>query len=407
MKKDEIEKLKNLILNRVRFHAPVVFDDEIDKTILFNYGIDTKFPIFKFDKTLDKTIIKAFTRASEEENFNLLVPIVNIDKKQEKQLKKIKNCVFFSENSNFRLLTMINKLNINYNSASNYDLKFKDKFVMVNDEIINPKYEDFALVSEGNYGINYDYKEFMLNGNNIYLNLKNEGNLSKKVKISLNLPLKRGFYHFKKQNGFIKIVNLISRETFYFSYVCKNAKFSFSAVDGLENSSYATIYLHLSFTIKPNEEKFFFFQLSNKKCPLKTKKDIDKFFNLSKNKIYEIFDLRVKTKNQKFDQFFNNELPKKIWLNWLINVKNDELIEKYMTLRRLFVKGKEKINFQPFKQIGLKELGIFNGEYYKKILISFGRERYLQVGQTKFTNIADVTRFSLAKREPIFLSFDV
>ena len=407
MKKDEIEKLKNLILNRVRFHAPVVFDDEIDKTILFNYGIDTKFPIFKFDKTLDKTIIKAFTRASEEENFNLLVPIENIDKKQEKQLKKIKNCVFFSENSNFRLLTMINKLNINYNSASNYDLKFKDKFVMLNDEIINPKYEDFALVSEGNYGINYDYKEFMLNGNNIYLNLKNEGNLSKKVKISLNLPLKRGFYHFKKQNGYLKIVNLISRETFYFSYVCKNAKFSFSAVDGLENSSYATIYLHLSFTIKPNEEKFFFFQLSNKKCPLKTKKDIDKFFNLSKNKIYEIFDLRVKTKNQKFDQFFNNELPKKIWLNWLINVKNDELIEKYMTLRRLFVKGKEKINFQPFKQIGVKELGIFNGEYYKKILISFGRERYLQVGQTKFTNIADVTRFSLTKREPIFLSFDV
>ena len=405
MKREKIEKLKNLILNRVRFHAPIVFDDGIDNTILFNYGVDTKFPIFKYDNKIDNIIVKAFIKASNEENFNLLIPVENLEKRHEKQLKKLKNCVFCDKNSNFRFLTMINKLNINYHSSSNYNLKFKDKFLMINNEIINPKYSDFSLISEGNVGVLYKYKEFLLNGNNIYLTLKNDENLPKKIRISLNLPLKRAYYHFKKQNGVIKIVNLISREIFYFSYVCRNAEFSFSCVDGLENSSFATINLNLTFTLKPKEEKFFFFLLSNKKCPLKS--GFDKLFEIAKSKSYEIFDLRVKTKNQKFDQFFNNELPKKIWLNWLNNLKDDDLIEKYMTLRRLFVKGKEKINFQPFKQIGLKELGIFNGEYYKKILISFGREKFLQVGETKFTNISNVTRYSLRKKEPILLSFDI
>ena len=82
------------------------------------------------------------------------------------------------------------------------------------------------------------------------------------------------------------------------------------------------------------------------------------------------------------------------------------LIEKYTTYRALFIKGKEKISFVPFKEIGLKELGIFNGEYYKKILISFGAEKFLQVGKTKFFNINNVTRFSLKKKDNISLSFE-
>ena len=77
-----------------------------------------------------------------------------------------------------------------------------------------------------------------------------------------------------------------------------------------------------------------------------------------------------------------------------------------MNLRRLFVRGKEKIDFVPFKEIGLKELGIFNGEYYKKILVSFGLEKYLQVGEVKYANISNVTRFSLKKKDPIYLSLD-
>ena len=177
-------------------------------------------------------------------------------------------------------------------------------------------------------------------------------------------------------------------------------------IDGLDNSCYATIFLKINFVLKAGCEKTIFFNLSNKKSPLKTKLQFDKLFNLAINKNMDTFDLRVKTKNQKFDQYFNNTLPRKIWLKWL-NFENDKtLIDKYMTYRSLFIKGKEKISFVPFKEIGLKELGIFNGEYYKKILISFGAEKFLQVGKTKFFNINNVTRFSLRKNDAINLSFD-
>ena len=61
MKKNEyIQKAKNAILNRVKFHAPVVYDDKIDKTILFVNGIDINKPIFKFNKALNGKLLKAF-----------------------------------------------------------------------------------------------------------------------------------------------------------------------------------------------------------------------------------------------------------------------------------------------------------------------------------------------------------
>ncbi len=407
MKNNKVERIKNTILNRVRFHSPVVYDDKIDRTVLFNNGVDVRYPIFKFDKKIDNKMLKALMLANKEEKFNLLIPIENITKIQEKILKKLENCVFYSQNSSMNFLAMICKLNINYSSSSSYDVKFKDRFFMINDQILNPKYDDFCLVEDSVSSINYSYREFMLNGNNIYLKIKNTENLPQKVKISLNFPLKRGYFYFKKQNGAIKVVNLMTKENMFFSYICPKAEFSFSCVDGLENSSFATINLKLTINLKPQEERFFFFQYSNKKFPLKTQKSVEKFLDISKTKNREIFDVRVKTKNPKFDQFFNNELPKKIWLNWINGVKNEDLIQKYMNLRRLFVKGKDKIDFQPFKQIGLKEVGIFNGEYYKKIVISFGREKYLLVGKTKFTNISNITLFSLKKKEPIFLSFDV
>ena len=406
-----INNAKQTILNRVRFHAPVCFNADVDKTLLFNFGVDVRYPVFKFDKDLNANLIKAFELASEEEKFNLLLPLEKINKKHEKMLKKVKNCVFYSEiSSNLQFLNMINKLNINYKSSSNYDFKFKDKFFKVNDDIINPTYKDFALIKEDilKDNVEFSYKEFLLNGNNIYFNIKNIDKNEKKIKIYLNFPLKKGYFYFKKQNGNIKITNLLTKEIYYFNYVCPNAKFSFSAIDGLDNSCFSTIFLTMNFTLKAKEERSFFFQFSNKKLPLsfKKKSDFCKLFEISTKKCFEIFDVRVKTKNQKFDQFFNNDLPKKIWLNWNLNEIDDSLIEKYMNLRRLFVRGKEKIDFVSFKEIGLKELGIFNGEYYKKILVSFGLEKYLQVGEVKYANISNVTRFSLKKKDPIYLSLD-
>ena len=407
IKREKVVKYKEFILNCVRFHAPICFSADIDKTALFSHGINLDYPIFVYENAIDDNLICAFKEAEKEEKFNLLIPIENLTRKAERRLLKIKNVVLYSRNQEMNFLNMINKLNINYRSKSNYNVIYKDKFCKINNVILNPKYRNFHLFQEEKISaIDATYKEFLLNGNNIYINLKNNSNKDEKLNLELNFPLKRGYYIFKKHNGYFTIDNLQNDERLYFNYVSPSASVSYSMIDGLDNSCYATIFLKINFVLKAGCEKTIFFNLSNKKSPLKTKLQFDKLFNLAINKNMDTFDLRVKTKNQKFDQYFNNTLPRKIWLKWL-NFENDKiLIDKYMTYRSLFIKGKEKISFVPFNEIGLKELGIFNGEYYKKILISFGAEKFLQVGKTKFFNINNVTRFSLRKNDAINLSFD-
>lgn len=407
-KKEYIEKATNVILNRIKFHAPVVFDSSIDKTILFERGVDPKLPVFKFDKTLNNNLLTAFENASRQQKFNLVLSEDSFTKKQEKKIKKLPRCVIYSPNFvNLSFLEMINKLNINYASASNYNLEFSNKFIKVNGEILNPYYKEFALCQDKVIdSLEVSYREFVLNGNNYYIKVKNCNFLEKKIQININLPLEKGYYYFKKQDKCIKIENLLSKKVQYFNFVCSRASFRFSEVDGLENSRYSCINLKVSISARAHEENVFFFNLSEGKMPVKTKSGFEKLYALSVSKCCEIFNLRVKTKNPSFDQFFNNTLPKKIWLKWNSGECDEKLEQKYITLRRLFIKGKEKVDFVPFKEIGLQTLGIYNGEYYKKILVSFGAETYLQVGKTKFYNINGVTKESLTKKEPILLSFE-
>lgn len=408
MKKQEyIEKAKNAILNRIRFHAPIVFDDKVDKTVLFVNGVNIEYPIFKFDKVLNKRLVRAFELAKKEEKFNLLLSSSSLGTLKEKQIKKLSDTVVYNQQyCPVKFVEMINKLNINYQSSSNYNLVFKDKYFKINDQILNPKFEDFSLkqsfVVDDIFVV---YEEFVLNGSNFFVKLQNKANESKKVAIELNIPLKKGYYYFKKLNKTILVENLMSKEKLYLNFLCRNAKFSFSNVDGLENSVFCCINVKLNMILNPKEEKIVFFNLGDNKFELKSDKEINKLKDIAKIKACEIFNVRVKTKNPKFDLLFNQNLPKRIWINWLNCEVDEKLEEKYLTLKRLFIKGQEKVSFVPFKEIGLKELGIFNGDYYKKILIVNGFERYLKVGKTCFYNINDVTNHSLRSKEPISLSF--
>lgn len=406
-KKDYIEKAKNTILNRVRFHAPVVYDGRVDKRILFENGVDVEKPIFKFDKALNRHLLKAFELAQQEEDFNLLISFSSLGKMKESMLKPLKNCTLYSSQvSSACFLEMINKLNINYQSASNYNLIFKDKFFKVNGQILNPKFDDFELKQTLAFDdILCDYHEFVLNGNNYYVNLSNSTNLARKVALELNIPLAKGYYYFKRQDKNILIENLLTKEKLFFNFVCKNAKFSFSNVDGLENSVFCCINIKVTINLQPNKTEFVFFNLGNSKIAFKYRRQIETFYELSKQKCCEIFNIRVKTKEAKFDQFFNLNLPKKIWMNWLNSEVDTEKEEKYLALKRLFIKGKEQLSFVPFEKIGLKELGIFNGEYYKKILIVKGGYKFLRVGETYFHNVNALTKHSLQSKEPISLCF--
>lgn len=406
-KREYVDKAKQSILNKVKFHAPIVFDGRVDKNVLIENGINPSLPIFKFDKMLTKPLIEAFVLAQREERFNLVLPCSSVEKIKQNNLKKLKNLMIYSaQNVSVRFLEMINKLNINYQSSSNYNLVFKDKFFKVNGEILNPQYKEFCLWQKACLdGITLDYREFVLNGSNFFCQFQNKTQQKKVVEVELNVPLAKGYYYFKRQQNSIRVENLLTKEVLFLNFVARNASFSFSDVDGLENSVFSCVNARLKLCLSANEKKFVFFNISSAKFSLKNFKEIKEFEQIALQKSCEIFDVRVKTKNPKFDQFFNINLPKKIWINWLNGQIDEELEQKYVNLKRLFVVGKDKISFVPFKQIGLRELGIFNGEYYKKIYIVRGDEKFLKVGKTAFYNINGVSEHSLKSREPICLSF--
>lgn len=398
-RKNYVEKAKNTILSRVRFHAPICFDGNLDTAILACYGIDVKCPVFKFEKQLSNLLCLAFKKALKEEKFNLL--IVNNSKKWQ---KKLSNAVFYDYSFPISFVQTVNKLNINYPSSSNYDIKYKDKFFKVNGQILNPQYEDFSLRQTLTFeNVLVEYTEFVLSGSNQFVKILNGGKDEQRVEMELNIPLPKGYYYFKRVGKSIMVENLLTKQKNFLNFVCKNAKFSFSAVDGLENSVFSCINVKLSVLLKPKEEDFVFFNFSQQKFAFKNLKEVKNFQNLAYKKTCEIFNVRVKTKNPKFDFFFNQSLPQKIWINWL-NFDVDEILEeKYLTYKRLFVRGEESFNFVPFREIGLREIGIFNGEYFKKILVISGNEKFVRVGKTVFHNIDGITNYSLRSPEPMVL----
>jgi hypothetical protein len=402
-KKEYIEKAKNLIVAKVRFQAPQLYDDEIDFAVLKENAIDEKLPIFKFEKELSTPLAKAFLLAQKEEKFNLLISS-NVSKKVLNLLKNLQNLTFLSEFSSKRLIETVNKLNINYSSSSNFNPKLKDKFFAVGNQRLNPSYSDFSLRQNVQIGdIFVEYSEFVLNGQNIFAKFFNRSNSEQKVTAELNIPLPVGYYFFKRQERAFLIENLLTRQRRFFNFLCGAAKFSFSCVDGLENSTYCSINLHFSFSLKPKQCKFVFFNFGEDKFILKNLAEIERFKSEATRAAKDIFDVQVLTKNEKFDNFFNRVLPQKIWLNWLDGRVDEGLEQKYLTYRNLFVRGKDKITFVKFSQIGVKQIGIFNGEYYKKILLVCGGQQFLKVGRTMFYNICDITRRTLCQREPVCL----
>ncbi len=414
-KKRYVEKAKATILNRVKFHAPVVFDDDVNLKVLSGHGIDVNFPVFVFDKVLTRPLLKAFERAAFEENFNLLFSKRSVGKLQKLMQKKLPNAIVFDENASGTFLESIGKLNINYPSASNYNLVFKDKFFKINGQILNPHFEDFSLRQvDMMKNVFVDYSEFVLNGSNFFCALQNRSQGNVRTEIELNIPLEKGYYYFKKLPHAILIENLLTKEKTFLNYLCRNAEFSFSNVDGLENSVFSCVNIKANLKFAPNEENFVFFNFGNSKFAPKDLFQIKKMQALAWEKCCEVFNLQVKTKNPKFDFFFNKTLPQKIWISWLNGQVDDVLERKYVTLKRLFLKGELQrknltgesgLTLVNFEKIGLKELGIFNGKYYKRIFIVKGSEKFLKVGRTFFYNICGITNHSLRSKEPISVCF--
>ena len=326
-KKEYIEKMANLIINRVRFHAPIVYDKEVDFEILEVIGIDTSLPIFKYDKSINAVMLDAFKRAQAEVNFNIIA--TNEPSVSEKKLKALKNFIYIREEElGYSLLASINALNINYKSNSEFDKEIEENYIKVNDEIVNLNYKNYYLHKKAiSDGVVYEIREFLLNGRNFILNFSNGSNEKRIASFEINIVLPRGYYRFKRETNAIKIENLCSHDTAYFNFVSKNAKFSFSTISGVESSTHACLNMKMNISLNAKEQKRFYFNFGENKYCFTSPKDAERFFEISQEKMSEIFDIKVLTRNKQFDEEFNVYMPQKIWLSWL-NLTIDEENEK-------------------------------------------------------------------------------
>ena len=119
----------------------------------------------------------------------------------------------------------------------------------------------------------------------------------------------------------------------------------------------------------------------------------------------EIFDIKINSKNKKFDGIFNRYLPQKIWLSWLKNDIDEESENFYLKTKQSLLKkvdGGVQIN----EEIeGLKEVRFFRNSGWKRVFIVPSESRYLFADKTKYFNFTLLTNEIFAKNNEIYLSF--
>ena len=372
-KRDYLFNMTNLILNRLRFHAPILYSTDIDFDSLTKLGIDPSLPVFKFEKEFSRALLKCFQRAKSVCDFNLIITEEN------KIAQKKLGAIVLKNNPD------INKLNINYKSNSGYHLKAEENYIEINGYRQNMCLHDFYLLSTGiNDEIKYYIKEFVMCGESYYVEFINLSNAQKKITFTINIPLNRGYYYFQKKSSCIEITNLSNCDKTFFNFSCKQSKFVFSCIDGVENCTHACINVLCEVNLKPKQKKVFFFNYGDQKFILSNQGEMEMFMAEADRQINERFDLKIKSKDKNEQRLLNQTLPERIYLSWLKG-KNDEKSEiEYAKLKQQYlIKNEKTYVFMGLNNIS--SLQIFDGNNWKKINVIGGEgQGYIQLGTTKF-----------------------
>jgi len=351
--------MTNLIKNRVKYHAPINFYDDVDFEKIMSLGIDLSLPVFIMEKPFNSVLLTAFYEAQKEVDFNLI-----LNKKNKKVQRKIKHCYVLNPNE----IKVIEKLNINYKSYSNYYKVEKGNFLRVGKIIEDFDEKDFFLEKKDFVdGIFVVVKKFLISGENYMIEMSNCSNVKRQIEIEYNHELKRGYYIFEKLRSGVKIIDLYSREKQFFNANFGKFEESYSCIDGLENSTFARINAKTKIELKPFEKKCFFINFGKQCFSLKNQNDMNFLFNLSKLKNYEIFDIKVTSKDKVFENKFNNVLPLKIWRAWLSGERDVESENTYVDLKNQIVFKKKRKVVLLKNDFKIEDVLIYNGKYYKKI----------------------------------------
>ncbi len=404
-KKEFIEKLKNLILNKVRFHAPNLVTENVDFDLLNVVGIDPIYPIFVFSRQLDNTFFVAFKKAKKEAKFNLVLtkkPLVTSAK-----LKHLENTqVLLEEEMGSALFYTLDGLNINYISHTNFEKNLKNDFLKINEKEINfdfcPFYYHKKLAIDG---VIFEGKEFLINGKNYDLSFSNPHSEKKEISLEFNMPLPRGYYVFKKGINYIEILNINTKEKAYFNYQAKGMNFSFSSINGLENSTFACINVRCRLLLSGRENRHIFFNFGQLKFFFLKPNELKDYFEISQRKMFETFDVMITSKDKNFDETFNLSLPRKIWENWEKMTSNEQSENEWLKLKNQIVLKNEKGEKINPHFVGLKEVKMFRNSGWKRVFIVHGDSEYLYDGKAKYFNFSLLTKEILSQNSEIYLSF--
>lgn len=404
-KKEYLEIIENLIINKIKYHAPNLANDNIDYELLDAIGIYTSLPLFLYKKPLDKLFFQAFLNVKKKVDFNLILtsaPLI-IDKK----VKLLKNTYVILENElGSNLNNTLEALNINYISHSDFCNKLEGEYLAFNGEKVEfefvPYYYTKKLMKDG---VIFKATNFLLNGKNYILNFTNTKNTTQKLTFEINIPLPRGYYFFKKGTDFIEIENLSNKQKAYFNYHFKNVSFYFSNMNGIDSCTFACIHVFGEITLLPKQNKKCYFNYGENKYCIYNPNDMQYFFEISQQKINQLFDVKVTTHDKLFDQTFNFSLPYKIWEMWQKNGVDEKSENEWLKMKSQIIKNTSKglqIN-EEFK--GLKEVKIYRNLAWKRVFIIHNNARYMFADKIKYFNYTLLTNEIFNKNNEIYLSF--
>lgn len=361
-KSNYVFNMSNLIKNRVKYHAPINFYDDIDFDKILSVGIDLSLPVFIMEKPIYKHLFKAFEKAQKEVDFNLV-----LYKNNKRVQRKIKRCFVVEKDS----IKGLEKLNINYKTCSSYHKVEKGNYLKIGKVFDEFEEKDFYLEQKAFVeGIFVCCRKFLISGENYIIEMSNCSNKQTQIEIEYNKELERGYYLFAKQKNGIKIMNLSTRENLFFNANFGKFQESYSCIDGLENSTYARINAKSKIELKPFEKKSFFINFGNKCFYLKNLSEMNYVFDLSRKKHYEIFDVKITSFDKTFERIFNNDLPLKIWRAWIDGKKDTESEKVYLDYKnQIFARQKKKIILLK-NDLKIQDVMLYNGKYFKKIAAS-------------------------------------
>lgn len=402
-KRDLIEQIKNLIINRITLHAPKL-QNVVDCSSIKALDIDERYPIFIYEKPLDNLYYQAFLQAQKQCKFNLILrEIPKINGRLIKKLDRV-NIILKGELGP-EIESALKRLNANYQAKSDYKVSEIEERVIINNQKIPfdfiPFYNNKKLSING---VLCNIKQFILNGKNYlfeFVNCRDNANI---INFEVNIPLPLGYYIFSQTKNRIDIENLTSKEKGFFNYFADNLNFNFSLIKGLACSTFSCINFKGKVELKPREKKVLFFNFGHEKMQKLNPKEMLEYFDYSQKEMFKLFPLQITSKNAKFDSEFNHVLPKKIWSAWN-NFSSDHNSEnKWLMLKNQIIKN-NLYGIEILDNFNLREVKLFQQNQWKRVFIMHGDSQYIFAGKVKYFNLKYISNEFFNKNNEIYLSF--